>query len=91
MEAYSDDVPLFILHIDTDRKDIGKGILHELEYPENMFKYFTKGIFRITRTGAIAADTLDNALKRCMEGRPGPVLVSVPFSILDRDIPPTPQ
>lgn len=86
MEAYSDDVPLFILHIDTDRKDIGKGILHELEYPENIFEHFSKDIFRITDPAQLYR-SLDNALKRCREGRPGPVLVSIPFSLLDREIP----
>ena len=86
MEAYSDDVPLFILHVDTDRKDIGKGILHELEYPENIFQHFTKDIFRISEPAQLR-DTLDNALKRCTEGRPGPVLVSIPYSVLDREIP----
>ena len=73
----------------TDRKDIGKGILHELEYPENMFQYFTKDIFRISEPAQLR-DTLDNALKRCTEGRPGPVLVSVPYSFLDREIPYSP-
>lgn len=86
MEAYSDDVPLFILHVDTDRRDIGKGILHELEYPENMFRYFTKGIFRVEEAARLRL-TLDNALRQCTEGRGGPVLVSIPFSFLDREIP----
>jgi len=85
MEAYSDDVPLFIIHIDTDRKDRGKGILHELENPENMFTYFTRGVFRVEQPGELR-HLLDMALERCTGGRPGPVLVSVPFSMLDRDI-----
>ncbi|MBP1748381.1 MAG: thiamine pyrophosphate protein binding domain protein [Deltaproteobacteria bacterium] len=90
MEAYSDDVPLFILHVDTDRKDIGKGILHELECPENIFKYFTKDIFHAAEPAQLRS-TLDNALKRCTEGRAGPVLVSIPFSFLDREIPHSPH
>lgn len=90
MEAYSDDVPLFIMHIDTDRKDIGKGILHELEYPENIFRYFTKGMFQVTKPPQLRP-VLDNALRRCIEGRPGPVLVSIPFSFLDREIPSSPN
>jgi thiamine pyrophosphate-dependent acetolactate synthase large subunit-like protein len=90
MEAYSDDVPLFILHIDTDRKDIGKGILHELEYPENIFRHFTRDIFRITEPAQLR-QSLDIAMKRCREDRPGPVLVSIPFSVLDREIPHCPR
>jgi thiamine pyrophosphate-dependent acetolactate synthase large subunit-like protein len=85
MEAYADDVPLFIIHIDTDRKDMGKGVLHELEHPENMFTYFTKGVFRVEQPGELR-HLLDTAFKRCTGRRPGPVLVSVPFSMLDRDI-----
>ncbi|MCK9226356.1 MAG: thiamine pyrophosphate-binding protein [Syntrophorhabdaceae bacterium] len=88
MEAYSDDVPIFILHVDTDRKDIGKGILHELEYPENIFRYITRDVFRITKPAQLR-HTLDSALDRCTQGRTGPVLVSVPFSFLDREIPAT--
>ncbi len=90
MEAYSDDVPLFILHVDTDRKDIGKGILHELEAPENIFKHFTKGIFKVSEPAELK-HSLGDALALCREGRKGPVVVSVPFSILDREIPDSPQ
>lgn len=90
MEAYSDDVPLFILHVDTDRRDIGKGALHEIENPENIFRYFTKGIFKVDEASHVRS-ALDGALGRCTEGRPGPVLVSIPFSFLDREIPDTPH
>lgn len=89
MEAYSDDVPLFILHVDTDRKDAGKGVLHEIEKPENIFRYFTKGIFSVTEAGNLR-HFLDTALKRCTEPRTGPVLVSVPFSVLEKEVPPGP-
>ncbi len=87
MEAYSDDVPLFILHVDTDRKDAGKGILHEIEKPENIFRYFTKGTFRVTGAANLR-HFLDTALRRCTEPRTGPVLVSVPFSLLEKEVPP---
>lgn len=86
MEAYCDDVPLFIIHIDTDRKDIGKGILHELEAPENVFKHFIKAVFRVDKPAGLDA-SLKQALRTCLAGRRGPVLVSVPFSILDKEIP----
>jgi len=86
MEAYCDDVPLFILHIDTDRKDIGKGILHELEAPENIFRHFIKAVFTADKPASLGA-SLKQALGTCTTGRPGPVLVSIPFSLLDREIP----
>jgi len=86
MEAYCDDVPLFILHIDTDRKDIGKGILHELEAPENIFRHFIKAAFAADKPASLDV-SLQQALRTCMTGRPGPVIVSIPFSLLDREIP----
>ena len=87
MEAYCDDVPLFIIHIDTDRKDTGKGILHELEAPENIFRHFIKAVFRVEKPASLNA-SLKQALRTCLEGgRPGPVLVSIPYSLLDRETP----
>ncbi|MDD3845345.1 MAG: thiamine pyrophosphate-binding protein [Syntrophorhabdaceae bacterium] len=86
MEAYSDDVPLFIIHIDTDRKDIGKGILHELKAPEDIFRHFIKASFRVDGPPALRS-SLEDALRTCSTGRKGPVLVSIPFGLLDKEIP----
>src|SRR5512136_296434 len=36
LEAHGEQVPLLIIHIDTERKEIGKGILHELPEPERI-------------------------------------------------------
>ena len=85
MEAYSDDVPLFIIHIDTDRKDIGKGILHELEAPEDIFRHFIKASFVVDEPSTLAA-SLHDALRTCNTARKGPVLVSIPFALLNREI-----
>lgn len=85
MEAYSDDVPILIIHIDTDRKDMGKGILHELEAPEDMFRHFVKASFRVDEPGTLASHLRD-ALRTCNTPRKGPVLVSIPFGLLDREI-----
>ena len=38
MEAYGSDSPLLVIHVDTGREEIGRGILHELEEPEEMFR-----------------------------------------------------
>ncbi len=86
MEAYSDDVPLFIIHVDTDRKDIGKGILHELQGPEDIFRRFIKTVCIADRPSTLR-ESLEDAYKACVTGRTGPVLVSVPFSLLDNEIP----
>ena len=97
MEAFSDDVPVFILHIDTGRQGIGKGILHELNEPENIFRHFIKKTWIINDTASIFP-SLEDAYRTCTTGRTGPVLLSIPFGLLEKDaplpetaIPPTPQ
>ena len=82
MEAYSDDVPLLIIHIDIDRREEGKGILHEIAGPENIFRHFIKGYFAPRKPGTFA-HILEKALRTCMSGRKGPVLLSIPYSLLD--------
>jgi len=85
MEAFSDDVPLLIIHIDTDRKDMGKGILHELESPEDIFRHFTKASFRVDEPSTLSSH-LHDALRTCNTPRKGPVLVSIPFGLLDGEV-----
>jgi acetolactate synthase-1/2/3 large subunit len=85
MEAFSDDVPLLIVHIDTDRKDVGKSILHELQSPEDIFRHFIKASFRVDEPKFLASN-LHNALRTCSTPRKGPVLVSIPFGLLDREV-----
>ncbi|MHB8110604.1 MAG: thiamine pyrophosphate-binding protein [Syntrophorhabdaceae bacterium] len=85
MEAFSDDVPVLILHIDIDRRDLGKGILHEILMPEDMFRNFTKGMFAPDKP-AFILQSLEEALATCTTGRPGPVLVTIPFSFLDKEV-----
>ncbi len=88
MEAYSDDIPLLIIHIDTERKTTGKGILHELKEPENIFKYFTKKTFSIRDAGHIAP-TLTEAYHATLSGRKGPVVVSIPYVLFEKEVPAT--
>ncbi|MCX5807694.1 MAG: thiamine pyrophosphate-binding protein [Proteobacteria bacterium] len=85
MEAYGDDIPLLIIYIDTKRKDAGKGVLHELAEPENIFIHFTKKTFIISNPGEIIV-TLDNAYKNASSGRKGPVVVSLPYDLLEKEI-----
>jgi thiamine pyrophosphate-dependent acetolactate synthase large subunit-like protein len=84
MEAYGDDIPLLILYIDTKRKDAGKGVLHELFEPENIFTHFTKKTFLISNPNEITA-TLNNAYKAASSGRKGPVVVSLPYDFLEKE------
>jgi acetolactate synthase-1/2/3 large subunit len=86
MEAYGDQVPLLIMHIDTDRKEIGKGVLHELAGPEAMFTRFTKRTSFVERKELLIPE-LEAAYDACLSGRPGPVVISVPHTILEKEVP----
>jgi acetolactate synthase-1/2/3 large subunit len=86
MEAYSDDIPLLIIHIDTERKTSGKGILHELKEPENIFRHFTKKTFAVRDAGNIA-QTLAEAYHTALSGRKGPVVVSIPYVLFEKKMP----
>ncbi|MCX5810147.1 MAG: thiamine pyrophosphate-binding protein [Proteobacteria bacterium] len=86
MEAYSDDIPLFIIHVDTGREEIGKGILHELAEPETMFTYFTKKTYAISKTDEMIP-LLNDAYRTAVSGRKGPVLVSIPYTFFEKEIP----
>jgi len=86
MEAYGDDIPLLVIHIDTERKEIGKGILHELVEPHVMFRHITKGRFTVTDRQDLPG-MLEVALGTALEGRRGPVFISVPYTLLEKEIP----
>lgn len=86
MEAYSDDIPLFIIHVDTGREEIGKGILHELVEPEAIFTHFTKKTYTISKTNEMMP-ALNDAYQTAVSGRKGPVLVSVPYTFFEKEIP----
>jgi len=85
MEAHGDQVPLLIVHIDTDRRDIGKGILHELPDPEGMFMRFTKKASVVERAESLIP-ALETAYEACLSGRPGPVVISIPHTILEKEV-----
>ncbi|MCX5817369.1 MAG: thiamine pyrophosphate-binding protein [Proteobacteria bacterium] len=86
MEAYNDDIPLLIIHVDTGREEIGKGILHELAEPEAMFTHFTKKTYAISKTDEMIP-LLNDAYQTAVSGRKGPVLVSVPYTFFEKEIP----
>ncbi|MCX8110432.1 MAG: thiamine pyrophosphate-binding protein [Syntrophorhabdaceae bacterium] len=86
MEAYGDDTPIIIVHIDTKRDEHGRGILHEVAEPENIFRYFTKKTFYASSVHSIIP-TLKEAYKTATTGRKGPVVISIPFALLDKEPP----
>jgi thiamine pyrophosphate-dependent acetolactate synthase large subunit-like protein len=86
MEAHGDQVPLLVIHIDTDRRDFGKGVLHELPEPEAMFTRFTKRRSLVENTESLIPE-LEIAYGACLSVRPGPVLVSIPHTMLEKEVP----
>jgi thiamine pyrophosphate-dependent acetolactate synthase large subunit-like protein len=86
MEAYGDDIPLLILFIDGERKDVEKGVLHGLPEPERMFTGITKGIFAILDERDCLRQ-LEDAYTLAMTPRRGPVVVSIAYRLLDRECP----
>jgi thiamine pyrophosphate-dependent acetolactate synthase large subunit-like protein len=87
MEAYSDEVPLLIIHIDTGRKEIGKGILHELVEPESMFRYITKRTFSVHGREDFVGK-LELAYNTALTKRKGAVLISIPYTLLEKEVSP---
>ncbi len=85
MEAYGDNIPFLVIHIDTGREEIGKGILHELVEPENIFRYITKKTFSV-RSSDDFVPKLEKAFRLTMTGRKGPVLISIPYSLLEKKV-----
>jgi thiamine pyrophosphate-dependent acetolactate synthase large subunit-like protein len=86
MEAYGNDTPLMVLHVDTERAEIGKGILHELVDPEGIFTHFTKGTF-FAANPADLSPLLERAYRLATTGRPGPVLLSIPYTVFEKEAP----
>ncbi|MCX8022578.1 MAG: thiamine pyrophosphate-binding protein [Syntrophorhabdaceae bacterium] len=85
MEAYNDDIPLVIIHIDTGVEKTGRGTLHELSEPEGMFRGITKSTFTVTDPEKTLS-VLNQAYDKAKGGRKGPVLVSIPHPFLEREI-----
>jgi acetolactate synthase I/II/III large subunit len=86
MESYGDDTPLLILHVDTTRRQAGKGILHELAAPESIFAHITKQSFTVSDSDNLLP-TLDRAYRTACEERKGPVLLSIPSRFLEKEVP----
>ena len=86
MEAYTDDVPLVILFVDVERKDVEKGILHGVKEPETFFRNITKKIFLVSGADDLLT-ALETAFRAALSHRQGPVLVSIPYRCLEREVP----
>jgi thiamine pyrophosphate-dependent acetolactate synthase large subunit-like protein len=86
MEAYSDDVPLIIIGIEVEQKDVEKGILHGVREPEALFRHISKGLFVISDEKRLVT-ALEAAFRAAESPRQGPVVVSIPYRLLEREVP----
>jgi acetolactate synthase-1/2/3 large subunit len=86
MEAFNSDVPLLVIHVDVKRKDIVKGILHGVAEPETIFKHITKKTYFVSDIGDLTI-LLDDAYHESLSGRKGPVLISIPYTFFEKEIP----
>jgi acetolactate synthase-1/2/3 large subunit len=89
MEAYADDVPLMIIFVDVERKDVEKGILHGVKKPEAIFANICKAAFLVLDEKDLIPK-LWTAYRIAQSGRPGPVLLSIPFRVLEKELTPAP-
>lgn len=83
MEAYGDCVPIMILHVDSDPKGWGKGVLHEIVDPESIFENFTKERFSVRRASD-ALPLLEKAYRSAITERCGPVVISIPHTLFEK-------
>lgn len=84
MEAFWSEIPLLLIHIDIGSGDKGKGVLHELMEPEKMFEYVTKKRIRVEDERDLCW-ALQESFVFTKDGRPGPVLLSIPFKLLEKE------
>ena len=85
MEAYGSDVPLLIIHVALEGKGSGKGALHEITDPEGMFRHITRGTIVVDKPAALIPG-LEAALRHAVSGRPGPALISVPYTFFEKEV-----
>ena len=84
MEAYGDDVPLMIVFVDVRRKNVEKGTLHAVKEPEAIFEHISKAVFVVSDASDLP-QKLEAAYFTAATGRPGPVVLSIPFDILRKN------
>jgi acetolactate synthase-1/2/3 large subunit len=84
MEAFCADSPLLIVFVGGTEKDIRQGALHAIGQIESIFNNITKAVFYIQNEKDFTHD-LEAAYRLTISPRPGPVLVSIPYKILDKE------
>ena len=86
MEAHADDVPLIIIVVEVEQKDVEKGILHGVREPEALFRNISKEVFVISDEKLLLIQ-LEAAFRAAVSPRQGPVVVSIPYRFLEQEVP----
>jgi thiamine pyrophosphate-dependent acetolactate synthase large subunit-like protein len=84
MEAFGEDIPLLITFVDTDRRGRKEGGLHDIGEPRTMFAGISKGIFAVSDENDFWT-VLERAHDTAISPRRGPVIVSIPYRLLQRE------
>ncbi len=66
-----------------------KGVLHGVREPEAIFRAICKAVFVVRDREDLGAK-LGEAFRLATSARPGPVLLSIPYGILEKEAPPLP-
>lgn len=83
MEAFWSQVPILILHIDIGEENKGKGVLHEVFEPEKMLMELAKATIKVMDVEDLP-QALCEAFFLTKKEDPGPVLLSIPYGLLEK-------
>src|SRR5208337_1140741 len=65
---------------------VEKGILHGVRKPEALFRHISKGLFVVSDEKRLVT-ALEAAFRAAESPRQGPVFVSIPYRLLEREVP----
>lgn len=82
--AFQDSTPMVVIIGDVAREHIGLEAFQEIDFPA-MFAPIAKAAFRVHDSKRIP-EFIHRAFKIASQGRPGPVVVSIPEDVLREDI-----
>lgn len=83
--AFQDSTPMVVIIGDVAREHIGREAFQEIDFPA-MFAPIAKAAFRVSDSKRIP-EFMHRAFQLATQGRPGPVVISIPEDVLREDIP----
>ncbi|MBP9693094.1 MAG: thiamine pyrophosphate-binding protein [Alphaproteobacteria bacterium] len=83
--SFQDSTPMVVIIGDVAREHLGLEAFQEIDFPA-MFTPIAKAAFRVTDSKRIP-EFMHRAFKIATQGRPGPVVISIPEDVLREDIP----